>query len=283
MPAAPMAGSMVEDRIQAWLAEDRADEDVTSRSVIPEGASGEAEIRTREPLVVAGLETAGKILEGQGVSVETHVDEGQRVDEDEILATAQGPAHALLARERTALNVLARLSGIATRTGEIVARVDETGASCKVLATRKTTPGLRDLEHEAVEHGGAQPHRADLGASVLVKENHLSFVSVEEAVKAARSNAPDRFVMVEAETSEEARAVARASADGVLLDNFEAEGLGDLVELLKRLEPSLTVEASGGITQDTVADYAPHVDRVSLGSITHSAPAADVSMRVQPR
>jgi nicotinate-nucleotide pyrophosphorylase (carboxylating) len=277
-----MPASMGEDPIGPWLSEDRAEEDVTSRSLIPEGAEAEAEIRTNQPLVVAGLDTACRVLETDGVTVDPEVEDGQRVDAGELLAEAHGPAHPLLARERTALNVLAHLSGIATRTAEIVDRVDETDAECEVLATRKTTPGLREREHEAVRLGGGRPHRDDLAGSVLVKENHLAFVSVDEAVEAARSNAGDQTVIVEAETADEARAVARASADGVLLDNVDPEGLGDLVELLKRLEPSLTVEASGGITLDTVADYAPHVDRVSLGSLTHSAPAADVTMRVEP-
>jgi nicotinate-nucleotide pyrophosphorylase (carboxylating) len=268
--------------VQAWLDEDRAEADVTSRSVIPEGVEAQAEIRVKEATVVSGLAAAGEVLAGEEVDVELLVEDGDRVEPGDGLAEATGPAHPLLARERTALNVLAHLSGIATHTARVVDRVAETGAECEVLATRKTTPGLRALEHEAVEHGGGRPHRPDLAGSILVKENHLSFVSVDEAVKAARSNAPDQTVIVEAETADEARAIARAGADGVLLDNVEAEGLGDLVELLKRLEPSLTVEASGGITLDTVADYAPHVDRVSLGSLTHSAPAADVTMRVEP-
>jgi len=268
--------------VQAWLDEDRFDEDATSRSTIPEGAHGEAAIHAREPLVLGGVEAAREVLATEATKIDVQAENGDDVAAGEAILEAEGSAHALLARERTAVNLIAHLSGIATRTARVVDRVAEAGGGCEVLGTRKTTPGLRELEHAALEHGGARPHRADLAGSILVKENHLAFVSIEEAVEAARSNAPDQTVIVEAETADEARAIARAGADGVLLDNVEAEGLGDLVELLKRLEPSLTVEASGGITLDTVADYAPHVDRVSLGSLTHSAPAADVTMRVEP-
>lgn len=282
MPGGRMPASMADPRVQAWLAEDRADEDVTSRSVIPDGAQGRAEVRAKQALVVSGLEAACQVLAGDSVDVEPRAEDGEEVEAGTVLAEAEGPAHALLARERTAVNLLSHLSGIATHAAEVVDRVEEAGADCRVLGTRKTTPGLRELEHAALAHGGARPHRAHLADAILVKENHLSFVTVEEAIEAARANASGTFVMVEAEDDEQALAVARASADGVLLDNVDPDGIGDLVELLKRLEPSLTVEASGGITLASVADYAAHVDRVSLGSLTHSAPAADVTMLVEP-
>lgn len=273
---------MVAPDLQAWLGEDSYDEDVTSRSVIPEGARGVASLQTKQELVPAGVEHAASLLDTEDVEVRAEAGDGDRLKAGSTVLEAKGPAHALLARERTAVNVLAHLSGIATRTAEVVEQIQEAGLACDVLATRKTTPGLRVLEHEAVRAGGGRPHREDLSTSILVKENHLAFVSVDEAVQAAASNAPDAFLMVEAEDADEARAVARSGADGVLLDNFEPGGLGDLVDLLKRIDPSLTVEASGGITVENAVDYARHVDRVSLGSLTHSAPAADLSMRIEP-
>lgn len=274
---------MPDEQVATWLGEDRAEADLTSRSTVPDGAKGQARIEAKDPLVLAGLEPAVEVLEACDVAVEPQAGSGDRLEAGDVIATAEGPAYGLLSAERTALNLLAHLSGIATRTAAVVDRVAEVAASCKVLATRKTTPGLRELEHAAVEAGGGEPHRPDLAGSVLIKENHLAFVPIADAVEAARSNAPKgTFVMVEAEDPDEARAVARAGADGVLLDNFEAEALPDLTELLKRIEPSLVIEASGGITEQTVAEYAPHVDRVSLGSITHSAPAADVTMRTEP-
>ncbi len=271
---------MLSEQAQAWLDEDAADEDLTSASVIPEGASGRAEVHAKEPFVVAGLEAATSVLGTEHVAVETGVDDGDRVDAGDVLLTADGDAHDLLARERVTLNLIGHLSGIATRTAEIVDAV--AGTSCEVLATRKTTPGLRELEHAAVVAGGARPHRADLSEAILVQENHLTFVTIPEAVEAAGKNAPEAFCMVEAETLDDARAVARAGADGVLLDNVGVEQLADTAELVRRIQPGIVVEASGGITRETVAAYAEHVDRVSLGSITHSAPSVDVSMRVEP-
>jgi nicotinate-nucleotide pyrophosphorylase (carboxylating) len=274
---------MDSDRVRAWLSEDCVDEDLTSRSIIPEGAGGEARILASEGFVAAGLEAGGDVIEATGAEASVLVDEGETVDEGDVLVEAEGSAHHLLAAERVALNAIGHLSGIATATRAVVDAIGQDGHRCKVLATRKTTPGLRTLEHAAVRAGGGQPHRADLAESVLVKENHLSFVSVEEAVEAARKNAPDAFVMVEAETLDEARQVARTDADGVLLDNFDPHELADIVDFVKQLAPELVVEASGGITQNTAPAYAEHADRVSLGSITHSARTVDVSMRVDAK
>lgn len=281
MPGPRIRAAMDED-VQAWLAEDRADADVTSRAVLPEGAGASARIEAREALVLAGTEPARRVLENVDVEVDHAREDGARVEAGDVVLEAEGSAHKVLAAERVAVNLLAHLSGIASATARVVDAVEDAGASCDVLATRKTTPGLRALEHAAVEAGGAAPHRAHLAESVLVKENHLAFVTVEEAVEAARRNAPEAFVMVEAETVDQARAVARAEADGVLLDNMAPDRAADVADLARRIHPELVVEASGGITADNVADYATRVDRVSLGSITHSAPSADLSMRVEP-
>lgn len=277
-----MPAAMAASPVDAWLAEDGVGQDITSRSIIPQGTEGVAEIVAKQRLVAAGGSSAVEVLQAEDIEVDLQVEDGEHVDEGDVLIQARGPARTLLARERTAVNVLAHLSGIATRTAAIVERVAEANPSCQVLGTRKTTPGLRELEHAAIEAGGARPHRRDLSSAILVKENHLSFVTIEEAIEAADANAPGTPLVIEAETHEEARAIARSGVDGVLLDNVDPEELEDLVELLKRLAPSLTVEASGGITLDNVQAYARHVDRVSLGSITHSAPAVDISMRVHP-
>ncbi len=268
--------------LQAWLDEDRADDDVTSRSVVPEAAGAVGRVVAREALVVAGTEPAKRVLEHLGASVEVALQDGEPAEPGELVLTAQGPARALLGGERLSLNLLGHLSGIATSTRAVVDAAHEANPSCQVLATRKTTPGLREIEHAAVRAGGATPHRADLSEALLVKENHLAFISVAEAVKAARDHAPSKTLVVEAETSEQAAAVARAGADGVLLDNFDPSRLEDTVELVKHIQPAMVVEASGGITQENIADYARFVDRVSLGAITHSARAVDLSMRIEP-
>ncbi len=272
MPAGP----------RQWLEEDGAFEDATTQAVVPEQARARAWIEAKADLVVAGLAEAAEVLEATGCEVDRLAEAGQAVEAGDQLAEIRGPARAVLTGERVALNLLMHLSGIATLTRQVVDLVEAANPACQVLATRKTTPGLRELEHAAVVAGGGAPHRQDLTSAILIKENHLAFLTVAEAVAAARRHAPDLFVMVEAEDLEEATAAARAGADGVLLDNFEASELPDVVELLKRLKPELTVEASGNLTLDNVAAYAEHVDRVSLGSLTHSAPAADVSLQLEP-
>lgn len=272
MPAGP----------REWLEEDGAFDDATTQAVVPKEAKARAWIEAKQDLVVAGLAEAAAVLEEAGCQIERLVEPGQAVDAGQRLAEIEGPARAVLAGERVALNLLMHLSGIATRTRAVVDAVEAANPRCQVLATRKTTPGLRALEHEAVVAGGGAPHREDLTSAVLIKENHLAFLTIPEAVQAARRHTDDLFVMVEAEDLEEATAVARAEADGVLLDNFPVEGLEDVVELLKQLKPDMVVEASGNLTLETVTAYAEHVDRVSLGSLTHSAPAADVSLRLEP-
>lgn len=267
---------------EEWLEEDGAFEDATTQAVVPEQARALARIVAKQDLVAAGIEDALGVFEATGATAMADVEDGDRVEAGEVMVRIEGPARAILTAERVALNLLMRLCGIATRTAEVVAAVEAANPSCQVLATRKTTPGLRRLEHEAVVAGGGAPHREDLTSAILIKENHLAFLTVEEAVVAARRHAPDLFVMVEAEDLEDATAVARAGADGALLDNFPAEGLEDVVELLKQLKPDMVIEASGNLTLETVAAYAEHVDRVSLGSLTHSAPAADVSLRLEP-
>lgn len=271
------------DGPRRWLEEDGAFEDATTQAVIPEGAKARGWIEAKGPLVVAGLEPAAAVLEATGCQVDIHADEGDRVEAGTRLAEVRGPARGILAGERVTLNLLMHLSGIATLTRQVVDAVEAVNPRCKVLATRKTTPGLRALEHAAVVAGGGAPHREDLTSAILIKENHLAFLTVPEAVQAARRHTEGLFVMVEAEDLEEATAVARAGADGVLLDNFPAKGLEDVVELLKQLKPDLVVEASGNLTLDNVASYAEHVDRVSLGSLTHSAPAADVSLKLETK
>lgn len=270
MPAGP----------REWLEEDGAFDDATTQAVVPKEAQARAWIEAKQALVVAGLAEAAEVLQETGCQVELLAEAGQAVEAGQRLAEIDGPARSILTGERVALNLLMHLSGIATQTRQVVDAVEAVDPSCQVLATRKTTPGLRGLEHQAVVAGGGAPHRADLSSAVLIKENHLAFLTVEEAVQAARRHTDGLFIMVEAEDLEEATAVARAGADGVLLDNFPVEGLEDVVELLKQLKPDMVVEASGNLTLDTVAAYAEHVDRVSLGSLTHSAPAADVSLRL---
>ena len=268
-------------QLAAWLAEDGTEADLTTQAVVDPEARARARVVAKAELVVAGVGAACAAL-GDEVMVLERAADGQRVKPGETVLVVEGQAHVLLTRERLALNLLLHLSGIATLTDQVVAAVHAIDPTCQVLATRKTTPGLRALEHAAVVAGGGRPHRRDLSAAILIKENHLAFTTIEEAVAAAREASPDAFLMVEAESPEEGLAAARAGADGVLFDELEPDAFADAAELVRHLRPGIVIEASGGLHLGNVAAYAAAADRVSLGCLTHSAPAADLSLELEP-
>ncbi|MEK7252830.1 MAG: carboxylating nicotinate-nucleotide diphosphorylase [Actinomycetota bacterium] len=252
--------------------------DITTAAVIGVGASARGLIMAREHGVVAGLSIAVAVFPmlDSSISIALEVSEGVGVAEGTVLATVEGAAAPILTGERTALNLLGRLCGIATRTAEVVSLVAHTGAS--VAATRKTTPGLRALEKYAVVCGGGRPHRSGLYDAVLIKDNHLAVVgSIAAAVKAARS-AVDVGVVVEVEVTTLAGLdeAIRAGADAVLLDNMNPAMVAAAVA---QARGRVVLEASGGITPESIVVYAETgVDVISLGWLTHSVPALDVAM-----
>ncbi|MDP9189184.1 MAG: carboxylating nicotinate-nucleotide diphosphorylase [Actinomycetota bacterium] len=267
------------------LAEDIGPGDVTSEAVVPAGAGAKASIVQKQPGVLFGLEAAAEALaQAGGESFDSLLAEGQwREDVPVTAARASGPARALLAGERVALNLLGHLSGIATLTAQFVRAVEGTGAT--VLDTRKTTPGLRVLEKAAVAAGGGVNHRLGLYDAILIKDNHAAIAGgVSEAVRRAREARPELPVEVECRDLEEVRAGLEAGADRLLLDNMEPGLLLEAVELARAGRgPAPALEASGGITLANVAEVASSgVEFVSVGALTHSAPTLDVSMELQP-
>jgi nicotinate-nucleotide pyrophosphorylase (carboxylating) len=242
----------------------------------------------KQPGVVFGLEAAGEVFAQAGAeSFEgLQAEGGWRDSVPADVALASGPARALLAAERTALNLLCHLSGIATLTAQYVRAV--AGTEAEVLDTRKTTPGLRALEKAAVAAGGGHNHRMGLYDAVLIKENHAAIAGgVGAAVRRAREAHPERDVEVECRDAEEVAAALDAGADRVLLDNMSVEGLRAAVQArddtARAHGPVATLEASGGITLHNVAEIAATgVDFVSVGALTHSAPALDLSMLIEP-
>jgi nicotinate-nucleotide pyrophosphorylase (carboxylating) len=265
------------------LQEDLGSGDVTAEAVVPEGASGRAVISQKEPGVLFGLEIAGEVFRQAGAGgLEAAASEGEWCDEvPAIVARAEGPARALLAAERTALNLLCHLSGVATLTARFVSRVDGTGA--RILDTRKTTPGLRALEKAAVGAGGGTNHRMGLFDAILIKENHAALAGgVGEAVHRAREARPDLPVEVECRDLAEVRQGAEAGADRLLLDNMTPAQLQEAVSAARAGGYGPELEASGGITLENVAEFAASgVDFVSVGALTHSAPALDLSMTLE--
>jgi nicotinate-nucleotide pyrophosphorylase (carboxylating) len=269
------------DLIDRALREDIGDGDLTTAAVVPEGTRARARIEQKSAGVPAGLMVARAVFERVDAELEwrAHAPEGDWRDGG-LLAEVEGSAASILTAERVALNFLGRLSGVATTTARYVKAVEGTGA--RVLDTRKTTPGLRALEKEAVRVGGGVSHRSGLFDAILVKENHAALAGgVEEAARRALAAAPEGVtVEVECATLAEVSAALGAGVPRLLLDNMSIDELRRAVELAGgRAE----LEASGGITLETIRAVAETgVDFISIGALTHSAPALDVSLLLDP-
>jgi nicotinate-nucleotide pyrophosphorylase (carboxylating) len=276
------------DLVARALAEDLEGEDITSEAVVQPGVRARARIVQKQPGVLYGLDVAEEVFRQAGATgFERLASEGEwrdRIPDD--VATVDGPARGLLAAERTALNFLCHLSGIATLTARYVQAVK--GRGTEVLDTRKTTPGLRGLEKAAVAAGGGRNHRMGLHDAVLIKENHVALSGgVATAVRRAREGQPEREIEAECRDAREVAAALDAGADRLLLDNMDIEGLRAAVaardDAARAHGPVATLEASGGITLDNVAEIASTgVDFVSIGALTHSAPALDLGLELEP-
>jgi nicotinate-nucleotide pyrophosphorylase (carboxylating) len=270
-----------EHLIDLALDEDTGLGDVTSRSVFPAGHASRGSIGAGHDLVVCGLAVAARVFAKVDASVKVTAcaSDGDRVGRGAEVLRVAGPTGALLAAERTALNFLQHLSGIATLSRRFADAVDGTGV--RIVDTRKTTPGHRALEKYAVRCGGCRNHRGSLGEHVLIKDNHIAAAgSLGRAVALARAGATHLArIEVEAKTMAEVRSAVRSGADAILLDNMKPEGIRAAVALIAG---RAIVEVSGGIRLDTVRDYAlPGVDVISVGALTHSAPAADLSLTLR--
>lgn len=271
---------------RAALLEDVGRGDVTSRVTVRDEARARARFVAREELIVSGMDAARAVFfeaGGEEVRFAVLAREGDLAPGGSVLAEAEGSARLILAAERVALNLVMRLSGIATFTSRYVEAVAGTGAV--VTDTRKTTPGLRLLEKAAVRAGGGTNHRAGLDDGVLIKDNHLALAGgVTEAVRRARANAPHLLkVEVEVESLAMLEEAIDAGADAVLLDNMSPEEVREAVGFARRSRPDLLVEVSGGVNLRTVRAYAEAgPELISVGALTHSVPAADISLEVEP-
>lgn len=272
----------IQQAVRAALAEDIGPGDVTTLATVPESATLGVEMVAREPLVLAGLafaEAAFREL-GRELLIVPHKADGQTCAAGDRLLRVQGPARAILTAERTALNFVQRLSGMATLTAQFVALVS--GTRAQILDTRKTTPGWRRFEKYAVQCGGGTNHRVGLFDLVLIKDNHLAALRAEPpnaiaaAVQRARGAYPALKIEVEADTLEQVRQAAEAGADIILLDNMT---LAQLIEAVQLVAGRAKTEASGGVNLQTVRAIAETgVDFISVGAITHSARAVDIGL-----
>jgi nicotinate-nucleotide pyrophosphorylase (carboxylating) len=272
------------ESLERFLAEDLGRGDATTNAIVPPGAGGRGRLVVRDAAVVCGLDVAGEVfslLDPAAVWTATAQD-GSRAAAGDVVATVSGNARALLSGERVALNLLQRMVGIATETRRYADAV--AGTSCRVLDTRKTAPGLRALDKRAVAAGGGTNHRFGLDDGVLIKDNHLAVAgSVAEAVGRARRRAhPLLRIEVEVETEAALREALAAGADALLLDNRSPREVASLVALARSLRPGVPLEASGGITLENARAYAETgVDFLSVGALTHSVRATDISMEIE--
>ena len=271
----------VEALIRAALAEDVGRGDVTTRLTVPLGVAATGTLLAKQEGVLAGLPLVGKVfaLVGGDVRVQALAADGDAFSAGTTLAHVEGRAAALLVGERLALNLVQRLSGVATLTRQYVAAV--AGTRARIIDTRKTTPGLRVLEKYAVRMGGGGNHRAGLDDGILIKDNHITAAGgVTAALKAARAGAPHGLrIEIECATLAQVDEALVAGADAVLLDNMS---VADLTEAARRAAGRALTEASGGITLESVRAVAETgVDLISVGALTHSAPAVDISMKIK--
>jgi nicotinate-nucleotide pyrophosphorylase (carboxylating) len=270
----------IHDVVVRALAEDVGAGDVTTEATVPEAARARATISQKAPGVVFGLDVAEATFRALDPDIDPRrlVAEGQWREGGPVLEL-EGSARAILTAERTALNFLQRLSGVATMAARCVQAVQGTGAT--ILDTRKTTPGLRALEKAAVAAGGAENHRAGLYDAILIKENHAALAGgVGRAITRAREHAPGILIEVECRTPGEVEEALAAGAPRILLDNMS---LDELAAAVRQVGHRAELEASGGVTLKTLRDTASTgVDFISVGALTHSAPALDLSLVLQP-
>ncbi len=268
----------IDSIIDAALREDMPQGDITSENIIAVDSRFRAIILAKENGILAGLDVARRVFEkiDPGVEFKKEKNDGQKFSDGETLAVLQGASISLLKGERTALNFLQRMSGIATTTGMFVQALE--GTETKILDTRKTTPGLRSLEKYAVKMGGGQNHRQNLSEMVLIKDNHLKLVgSISEAVKRAKERiAPGIKVEVEATCLAEVQEAVRGGADMVMLDNMRID---KMKEVIKWVGGKVPLEASGSVTLENIKEIAAlGIDFISVGSLTHSYKSVDISM-----
>ncbi|MDD4566571.1 putative nicotinate-nucleotide pyrophosphorylase [Methanoculleus chikugoensis] len=271
----------IEDLLR-FVREDAPWGDATSEAVVPDVAC-RAVIRAKDAGIVAGLEEARVLFEHFGVEVRQRIPDGRSVAPGTVLLELEGRARAILLLERTALNIIGRMSGISTRTREAVEAVRAVSPDVRIAATRKTAPGLRMLDKKAVVLGGGDPHRYCLSDMVLIKDNHLALVPLTEAIRKAKERSRYRAVEVEVETAQDAVEAALAGADIVLLDNMAPDAVREAVGALaaRGLRERVTLEVSGGVAGDDLAGYAATgIDIISMGALTHTVRNFDVSLDI---
>jgi len=276
---------ILEEKLRKMLAEDVGQGDITTALIVPSESTAEAEVIAKEPGVVAGMEEAKILLESLGLKVEALVSDGEKIKMKQALMKVFGDTRTILSVERTLLNILSRMSGIATATRELAKKLQKAGLKTRVACTRKTAPGLLYLDKKAVLIGGGDTHRLHLDDMILIKDNHIAVAgSVAKAVKKVREKASfSKKIEVEAANVEDVLAAAKAGVDIIMMDNFSPKQIEEAIKLLRKTGflGKVLLEASGGITIENLRDFASTgVDIVSLGEITDSPKTIDISLEI---
>ena len=267
--------------LESFLREDLGYGDISSNVIDPD-LTGAGEIFTKEDCVLAGAEEADWIFRYLGLSTKTQAKDGQSLKNLEQVLTVTGNVRGILAGERVALNIISRMSGIATLTHTLVSMTRNVNPHLRIACSRKTTPGFRFFEKKAVIIGGGDPHRFRLDDCIMLKDNHLKRMgSLEEGITKAKSFSFSKKVEVEVESIETAERAAAAGADIIMLDNMSPEEVRKGYLLIKNDHPHITIEVSGGITPENIMEYAKYADVISLGFLTHSYRSIDFSLELK--
>jgi len=275
---------ILEEKLRQFLTDDIGLGDVTVQAVIPANLTAKATVIAKEAGIAAGVEEAVIMSESLGLKAAAKVSDGDSFKNKQILLEISGSAQTILSLERTLLNLLSRMSGIATATRALTQKLKQSGSKARIAATRKSAPGLLFFDKKAVVLGGGDPHRLHLDDMILIKDNHLAVIgSVEEAIMKAKANASfTKKIEVEVTNVEDALKAAKAGADIIMLDNYSPKQVKDAVKTLKNAGFSkLILEVSGGITSENLLDYAAaQVDVISMGGLTHTVKAIDISLEI---
>ena len=276
---------ILEEKLQKMLAEDVGQGDITTALIVPEDSMAEAEVIAKELGVVAGIEEGRILLESLGLKVEALASDGEKIKEKQVLIKISGDTRTILSVERTLLNILSRMSGIATTTKKLKEKLQKTGLKTKVACTRKTAPGLLYFDKKAVLIGGGDTHRLHLDDMILIKDNHIALAgSVAKAIKKVREKASfSKKIEIEVARIEDVLAAAKAGVDIIMMDNFSPKQIEKAIKLLKKANffGNVLLEASGGIKTENIIEFASTgVDIVSLGEITDSTRTLDISLEI---
>ncbi len=269
------------DEIDRFLQEDLGKKgDITSDALFTT-QKARATIIVKQDCIVAGLQEAQRVFQKTGARSRLLRKDGEWVTKGAIILEIQGSARSILQAERLALNILGRMSGIATETYKLVQRCKEINPKVTVAATRKTTPGFRLFEKKAIILGGGEPHRYGLYDAVLIKDNHLQLTgSIEEAIKRVKRKLPGKTIEIEVENETDALTAAKMSAQSIMLDNIDPNKGKTIARKIRAINPEILIEVSGGITEENIDAYATFADRISLGYLTHSIKNIDISLEI---